>query len=334
MTRPGRLEQLFDSIPDPLTGMPLPASGRIAIAGSGLVLAVDGLGADVAARLEADVRARIAALPGGEEVRLVLTAERRDAPPLPVVPGVRRVLAVGAGKGGVGKSTVAAYLALALARAGRRIGLLDADIHGPSLHLLLGLDTRATATPQKQLVPVAAHGLRVMGMGLMADPDRAVAWRGPMASGAMVQMATGTRWAEPGEPPLDLLVVDLPPGTGDIHLSLGQKLKPDAAIVVTTPQRLALADSRRAVAFFRQLKVPVLGVVCNMAGMLLPDGSLAHPFGTGTDVAAAAGAPLLAELPLEPAVAAAADRGQPADEGEVVRRIDALAAAVAAAVHL
>lgn len=342
ISRP-RLEQLFHTITDPVSGEPVQnrISGLTLRDGGlvGLVLAVDGLSRSDAERLEATLMARIRQEAGVESVRIVQTAERGAAPAddnrssrqasLSEIPGVRRILAVGAGKGGVGKSTISVNLALAFARAGYRVGILDADIYGPSVHILLGVSGRATATPEKRLNPVYAHGLAMLGMGIMADPGKAVAWRGPMASGAMVQMATSANWAAESGEALDLLVVDLPPGTGDIHLSLAQKLKPSGAVVVTTPQALSLADARRAVALYGQLEVPVLGVIRNMAGMSLPDGRMLHPFGKGGDIRTETGAPLLADLPLDPAIVEASDSGRPLATGPMAAALDGVAAVLA-----
>lgn len=337
-----RLEQLFETITDPSSGQPLLStriSGLVARpdGGVGMVLAVDGLSRTEAERLEALISARIHAEPGVKDLRIVQTAERGHGPAatgesaISAVPGVRRILAVGAGKGGVGKSTVAVNLALAVRRLGFRVGILDADIYGPSVHIFLGIREKARATPEKKLIPLCAHGVSMLGMGVMADPNRALAWRGPMASGAVLQMANAGIWADE-DGPLDLLVVDLPPGTGDIHLALAEKLRPAGAIVVTTPQELALADARRAVALYQRLEVPVLGVIQNMAGMLLPDGSVVHPFGTGE--AADIDAPLLARLPLDPAVVAASDGGAPLETGPVAATLNEVARRVAAELML
>ena len=169
------------------------------------------------------------------------------------MPGIRKLIAVASGKGGVGKSTVAANLAVALARAGQQVGLLDADIYGPSVPTLLGLTGRA-GIADKRLQPMVAHGIKALSMGMMTDPEKAVIWRGPMASSALMQMVEQTDWGV-----LDVLVIDLPPGTGDIQLTMAQKLKPDGAVIVSTPQDLALIDARRAVAMFGQVGVKVLG---------------------------------------------------------------------------
>jgi ATP-binding protein involved in chromosome partitioning len=329
---PGRdaAERALQAIDDPVRPGNLLESGRISglvvrdEQAAGLVLAVDDLAKAAAQALEGRID-RALKLAGFTSVRVIQTAERGDAPRPQgtTVPGVRHIIGVGAGKGGVGKSTVAVGLALALKRRGFKVGLLDADIQGPSAHILLGIRERARATADKRLIPLESHGLKMLGMGVMADPDKAVAWRGPMVAGAMVQMATVADWGE-----LDVLVVDLPPGTGDIHLSLAQKLAPSGALVVTTPQALARADARRAVAFFEQLKVPVLGVVMNMAGMAMPDGQVVHPFGEAP-ADAGLGADTIASLPLDPAVVAASDAGTPIETGSIAAGLDTVAARIA-----
>jgi ATP-binding protein involved in chromosome partitioning len=336
------LRQRLADLADPSGAGTLLDSGRLSALGlrddgtASAILAVDGLTRQQAAALEAAIRARLAGAPSVRQVRIIQTAERAAAATAgggrrPSIEGVRHVVGVGSGKGGVGKSTVAVHLALALARGGLRVGLLDADIHGPSAQILLGITARAQADPDRRLIPVEAHGLKVLGMGLLADPDRAVAWRGPMIAGAVVQMATGANWA-----PLDLLLVDLPPGTGDIHLALAQKLAPSGVLVVTTPQALAVADARRAVALFEQLDVPVLGLVVNMAELTLPGGSLLHPFGVADPAALAreTGAAVLAMLPMDPALVPLCDAGTPPASGPVPRALDALAEALAARLSL
>lgn len=267
------------------------------------VLDVGGLNAAERAAMIAEVNGALAAVPGVSTVRLVETAER-DAPPL----RPRRIVAIASGKGGVGKSTVTANLAVALARMGLRIGLLDADIHGPSQPMLFGVTARAELI-QKRIQPVQAHGVFLLSMGLMTDPDRAIAWRGPMASSAMAQMVTAADWGD-----LDLLLIDMPPGTGDISLTLAQKIKPDGVVIVSTPQDLALIDARRALALFRQLGTPVLGLVENMSVYACPNcGHQSAIFGEGgvMEAARSEALPLLARLPLDPAVRAASDAGTP-----------------------
>jgi ATP-binding protein involved in chromosome partitioning len=328
--------KLLDALPDPKRSGSVLASGRVtgvvgrADGSVGLVLAVDDLARAEADRLEAEIGRRLRADPAISSVRVIQTAERSAAPAADAgaIAGVKHIIGVGAGKGGVGKSTIAVNLALALARRGLAVGILDADIQGPSVQMLLGIHERARASPEKRLIPIDAHGLKMLGMGVMADPDKAVAWRGPMVAGAVVQMATSAEWGA-----LDILVVDLPPGTGDIHLALAQKLKPSGALVVTTPQALARADARRAIAFFEQLMVPVLGVVMNMAGLIGPDGTMLHPFGKsgGADQL---GAETIVDLPLDPTVVAASDAGTPLATGPVAAGLDIVAERVAKQLRL
>lgn len=328
-------EATLKAIDDPVRPGNLLSSGRVTglvVRGDdsvGLVLGVDDLARAAAQTVEGRIDKALK-LAGFTSVRVIQTAERGDgpAPKGSAVPGVAHIIGVGAGKGGVGKSTVAVGLALALKRRGLKVGILDADIQGPSVHILLGLAERARATPEKRLIPLQAKGLKMLGMGAMADPDKAVAWRGPMVAGAMVQMATVADWGH-----LDVLVVDLPPGTGDIHLSLAQKLAPSGALVVTTPQALARADARRAIAFFEQLQVPVLGVVMNMDGMTMPDGQVVHPFGQAP-ADSGLGAEVIASLPLDPAVVAASDSGAPMEVGAVAAGLDAVAAEIARQLEL
>jgi ATP-binding protein involved in chromosome partitioning len=265
-----------------------------------VLLDVTGLSEHDAAALEAQLSA---GLGGGPLV--VRTAERTSPRP---DAGPRRIVAIASGKGGVGKSTVAVGIALALVRRGLQIGLLDADVHGPSLPTLLGVTGRAELR-DKRIQPIEAQGLKALSMGWMADPDRAVAWRGPMASAAVAQMATDARWG-----PLDLLVVDMPPGTGDVALTLAQKVRPTGVVIVSTPQDLALIDARRALALFRQLGAHILGLIENMSLFHCPAcGHRSAIFGEGAVAAEAErlGLPLLARLPLDPAIRAGADAGAP-----------------------
>lgn len=249
------------------------------------------------------------------EVQL-LTPERRAAEQDPWrnqgrLSNARTVIAVGAGKGGVGKSTVAVNLALALQATGARVGVLDADIYGPSVPVLLGLEdgaARAQMTPEKQLVPLEAHGLSVISFGFFLGAQSPAVWRGPMVSKAVTQFARGVVW-----PDLDYLVVDLPPGTGDVPLSLAQAIVIDGAVVVTTPQRLATVEAAKAVDMFRTLDVPVLGVVENMSRAVCACGTVSHPFGSngGDRLAAAADLSLLGELPFADGVVEGGDHGAP-----------------------
>jgi ATP-binding protein involved in chromosome partitioning len=227
------------------------------------------------------------------------------------VPGVRRIVAVGSGKGGVGKSTVAVNLAVALSAAGWRVGLLDADIFGPSVPTLVGaVDYR----PAGKLRPVARHGILAMSIGFLVEPEKAVVWRGPMVTGALNQLLRDTVWSEDGGE-LDCLLIDMPPGTGDVPLSLAQGVPLSGAVVVTTPQDLALVDVRKAVAMFGTVRVPILGVVENMATFVCPHcGTASDIFGHGGGEreAAARGLPFLGAVPLVMAIREASDAGRPA----------------------
>ncbi|HEX6533376.1 MAG TPA: Mrp/NBP35 family ATP-binding protein [Gemmatimonadaceae bacterium] len=238
---------------------------------------------------------------------------------------VRHVIAVGAGKGGVGKSTVAVNLALALAREGARAGLLDADIYGPSLPILLGIEdgaTRVRVSPEKHIIPLVVHGLPMISFGFFLGEGSPAIWRGPMVSKAVKQFARGVDW-----PPLDVLVVDLPPGTGDIPLSLAQSVALSGAVVVTQPPRVAVAEARKAAQMFRSLEVPVLGVVENMSG---PFGS-----GAGPAVAGELAVPFLGQVPFDAAIVHEGDAGTPTlvarPESDAARAFDRVARAVAAA---
>ncbi len=223
--------------------------------------------------------------------------------------GIKNVLAVASGKGGVGKSTAAVNLALTLADEGARVGLLDADIYGPSQPQMLGLSGRPQSPDGKRILPLAAFGLKVMSAGFLVDPATPMIWRGPMVTQALIQLLGETEWGE-----LDYLVVDLPPGTGDIQLTLAQRVPVAGVVIVTTPQQIAVADARKGVAMFRKVEVEVLGIVENMAGFRCPHcGEVADIFGRGgaEALAAEAGVPLLSRVPLDPRIQADADAGRP-----------------------
>ena len=270
-------------------------------------------------------------LPGVESVSAVLTAhgaaapakappklsigghpdpKRRDIRPK----GVARVIAVGSGKGGVGKSTVSVNLAVALAKAGQRVGLLDADFYGPSQPRMLGVSARPGQSPEGKIVPPQAHGIKMMSLGLMVDEAQAVVWRGPMLMGAVQQMLGDVAWGD-----LDVLIIDLPPGTGDVQLTLGQQKVLDGAVIVSTPQDVALIDARKAIDMFQKMKVPVLGMVENMSLYICPEcGHEAHLFGHGGvgREAQKLGAPLLAQLPIDLDTRLGGDAGTPVATGE------------------
>ena len=230
---------------------------------------------------------------------------------VPALANVKNVIAVASGKGGVGKSTTAANLALALSREGARVGILDADIYGPSQGLMFGIaeGTRPSVKDQKWFVPIQAHGVQVMSMAFLTDDNTPMVWRGPMVSGALLQLITQTAWDN-----LDYLVVDMPPGTGDIQLTLAQKVPVAGSVIVTTPQDLALLDAKKGVEMFRKVHIPVLGVVENMAVHICSNcGHSEHLFGEGggEKLAAQYGVDLLASLPLSMAIRMQADGGKP-----------------------
>jgi ATP-binding protein involved in chromosome partitioning len=227
-----------------------------------------------------------------------------------LIDGVRNVIAVASGKGGVGKSTVAVNLALALAAEGARVGILDADIYGPSQPLLLGLQgKKPQSSDGKSIEPMENHGVQAMSIGFLIDAAQAVAWRGPMATGALEQLLRDTRWKD-----LDYLVVDMPPGTGDIQLTLAQKVPVTGAVIVTTPQDIALLDARKGLTMFEKVSVPILGIVENMGMHVCTNcGHEEHVFGAGggEKMAAEYGVALLGSLPLDIRIREQADAGTP-----------------------
>jgi ATP-binding protein involved in chromosome partitioning len=225
------------------------------------------------------------------------------------LPGVKHILCVASGKGGVGKSTVAVNLAVGLRRIGFSVGLLDADIYGPSLPTMLQVNGRPHADQDKKILPVHAHGIKCLSIGMMMPSDQAVIWRGPMVQGALRDFIQNTRWGA-----LDYLIVDLPPGTGDAQLTLIQSVDLSGAVIVTTPQKVALDDAIRGIAMFKKLNVPILGLVENMAWYELPDGSKDYIFGKGGGVRTAQehGTDVLAQIPLYTRLRASADEGTPA----------------------
>jgi ATP-binding protein involved in chromosome partitioning len=234
--------------------------------------------------------------------------DRRPAPRPQPIPGVAHIIAVGSGKGGVGKSTVSVNLAVALAQSGLRVGLMDADIYGPSLPRMLGWSRRPEVRGDR-LIPVEAWGLKAMSMGFLVEEDSAIIWRGPMIMGAIQQFLGQVEWGT-----LDVLVVDLPPGTGDIQLTLSQRAKVNGAVIVSTPQDIALIDARRAVRMFEKVDIPVLGLIENMSYFCCPNcGHQSDIFGHGGARAEAAklGQPFLGEIPLLPDVRALSDAGTP-----------------------
>jgi ATP-binding protein involved in chromosome partitioning len=281
-------------------------SARI-VSGRAVIVAEAGDLSDAArAELEAAITAALTPLAGIDEVRIALTGERRR----------RRLIAVGSGKGGVGKSTLTTNLAVALARMGRRVGVIDGDIYGPSQPKLLkteGIKPGATADG-KQLVAIdSPYGVKVLSMGHIVSPGKALAWRGPMTGKALTQLVDA-EWGE-----TDLLLIDLPPGTGDVQLSMLSAHRPDGAVLVSTPQDLALIDAARAGQLFEQGEVPIIGLVENMAGYACPHcGEISDPFGQGgvEKFAAALDIPFLGRVPLTLATRIAGDKGEPPAAGD------------------
>jgi ATP-binding protein involved in chromosome partitioning len=302
---------------DPHTGLDLVASHAVrGIGVDGANVAVD-LQLAYPARswhpvLKAEVERVVGALPGVSRVtvdigsRVLAHRVQKDLTPLPEV---RNIIAVASGKGGVGKSTTAVNLALALAAEGGKVGVLDADIHGPSIPMMLGLSGKPQSPDGKNIEPMRAHGVQAISIGLFLGDDTPAIWRGPMTTQYLQQLLTTTLWQD-----LDYLVIDLPPGTGDIQLTLAQRVPVSAAVVVTTPQDIALLDARKALRMFEKVEVPVLGIVENMAVHVCSNcGHAEHVFGEGGGerMAAQYGVPLLGSLPLDIRIREQADSGRP-----------------------
>jgi ATP-binding protein involved in chromosome partitioning len=294
----------------------------------------------------------VAALPGVLSVTAVLTAHQtaapkphqhspaaarpRAEPPAPMgIPGVAAVIAVASGKGGVGKSTVAANLAIALGQLGLKVGLMDADIYGPSVPRLFDIREKPK-TDGKKIIPIEKHGIKIMSLGFLIREDEAVVWRGPMVQSALTQMLNDSTWA-----PLDILVLDMPPGTGDAQLTISQRVPLRGAVIVSTPQDIALIDARKGIAMFEKTKVPVLGIVENMSTFVCPNcGHESHIFGHGgaRNEAKRMGVPFLGEIPLVPLIRETSDAGTPimvaAPDSTEAQAFRAVAKEVAAGVAL
>lgn len=318
-------------ITDPVSGKPLleTAVRALSVEESGLVrfvLEIDPAKADAYQPVRAKAEAALRALAGVRDVSIVMTGhsapkappdlkpKRKEPAPAQKVPGVDRIIAIASGKGGVGKSTVSANLACALAKEGRKVGLLDADVYGPSQPRMLGVSGRPSSPDGKAIIPMQNHGVTMMSMGLMTNEGQAVIWRGPMLMGALQQMLMQVQWGE-----LDVLLVDLPPGTGDVQMTLAQKTDVTGAIIVSTPQDVALLDARKGIDMFVQLKVPIIGMIENMSTHICSNcGHEEHVFGHGGVAAEAAklGVPLLGELPLDINIRTTSDGGIPITVGD------------------
>jgi ATP-binding protein involved in chromosome partitioning len=289
--------------------------------------------------MKAEAERAVAALPGVTAARAKMTADvkARGGFGRQGVPGIRNIILVGAGKGGVGKSTTSVNLALALLKKGARVGLMDADVYGPNLPQMLGISgQQPDVTDDKKMIPVEAQGLRVISMGMLIPPDQPVIWRGPMLHSAMQQFMRDVTWGE-----LDYLVIDLPPGTGDVALSLSQSVPVAGAVVVTTPQGVSVSDVRKAVQMFRQLNIPILGAVENMSYFACPHcGERTDIFGQGGGqrMAQEMGIPFLGEVPIDTRVRSGGDEGQPiltaAPDAPAALAFEAVAGKVAAQISI
>jgi ATP-binding protein involved in chromosome partitioning len=288
--------------------------------------------------LKGEAERKVAALPGVTAARARMTADVRVRGGFSrqAIPGIRNIVAVGAGKGGVGKSTTAVNLALALAAKGARVGLMDADVYGPNIPQMLGVEGQPEVSADRKMIPPEAHGIKVISMGMLVPPDQPVIWRGPMLHGAVQQFMREVLWGE-----LDYLVVDLPPGTGDVSLTMSQSVPVAGAVVVTTPQGVSVSDVRKAVAMFRQLNIPVLGVVENMSYFVCghcQERTEIFGHGGGERMAEDLKIPFLGEVPIDTRVRSGGDEGKPivaaAPDAPAAQAFLAIAGKVAAQISI
>ena len=274
-------------------------------------------------RLKAEAEAAVKAIPGMKEVNITMTSTMRSAPALAqsLLKNVGAIIAIASGKGGVGKSTVVSNLAVALAKTGARVGLMDADVYGPSMPTMFGITRMPDSTQDGQLIPLEAHGVKLMSMGFLATKDTPVVWRGPMATKLVQQFLGSVAWG-----PLDYLLIDLPPGTGDIQLTLTQSVPLTGAVIVTTPQDVARTVAQRGLRMFQQVQVPILGIVENMSYFACGhcnEKTYIFSQGGGHKIADELGLPFLGEVPLDPRVVAGGDAGIPvvaADENSTIAK--------------
>lgn len=260
--------------------------------------------AAIGEQIKGRVQERLQKVPGVGQINIQISRAMRQGTPFQPkmpLPGIRHVLLVASGKGGVGKTTTAVNLALALVKKGYQIGLMDADIYGPNVPLMLGVpgDQRPRVSHEEKMIPIEAYGLKMISMGVLVPADQPMVWRGPMLHGAVTQFLQKVEWGE-----LDFLIIDLPPGTGDVQLSLAQSVAVTGAVIVTTPQEVALMDVRKAVAMFRKTSIPILGVIENMTGEIFGSGG-------GQKAAEEFKVPFLGKIPLDPQIRKGGDAGQP-----------------------
>jgi ATP-binding protein involved in chromosome partitioning len=285
-------------------------------------------------QIQQDAEGAVLALDGVETVKVTMGARVPEDKKI-VDMDVKNIIAIGSGKGGVGKSTVAVNLAVSLANCGAKVGLLDADIYGPNVPTMMGVKALPPTPKGMKIQPAIAYGVKVMSIGFMVNTGQALIWRGPMLHSAIKQFLMDVDWGD-----LDYLIVDLPPGTGDVQLSLMQTVPLSGGVIVTMPQKVSFDDAARAVSMFKKMEVPILGIVENMSYMEMPDGSLRKIFGEGggEQLARMAATPLLANLPIDESVRAGGDNGQPvvvADpDSPGAKALDALAQSVAARVSM
>jgi len=324
MTDNGIVELTQEQVLDALRSVSEPATGRglvdlklvpnVQIHGRDVQLTIELLSPIRSTRekIERDARAALGTVGGVGQIAIEWRTKvrasgggRTDAQP---IPGVKNTIAVASGKGGVGKSTVAVNLAVSLAQAGAKVGLLDADVYGPSMPIMMGVSEKPLMKDNK-IVPLEAHGVKIMSIGFILDPTKALIWRGPLVAQLINQFLNDVHWGD-----LDYLVLDLPPGTGDVQLTLVQKIPIAGAVIVTTPQQVALADAVKGLKMFQEVKTPILGIVENMSGFVCPDCGSTHPIfgeGGGQRTADENGVELLGQIPIEPGIRVGGDEGIP-----------------------
>ena len=277
-----------------------------------IILEAKSTQADVLSKIQQQIEAEIAKISGISSVKVALTAHRQQAPSKKLsLPGVKAIIAVASGKGGVGKSTTALNLALALSKLGHKIGLLDADIYGPSMPRMLGINEKPAVNQDKKLIPLDRYGLKVMSIGFMVPEDSPMIWRGPMVQSALQQMLHDVAWTQDDEY-LDLLIVDMPPGTGDAQLTLAQQVSLTGAVIVSTPQDIALIDARKGLNMFHRVNVPILGIIENMSFFCCPKcGEVSEIFSHGgaSREAKNLGVPFLGEVPIDLKIRLGSDQG-------------------------